>query len=85
MVHDECEDLHEKLEKEWSTNVDSQKMLQENFILRKEIDALKSKIQRYEKIYSCEGNDKLKERGDLRPEQGHYRKITSNEQSRLAV
>ena len=38
-----------------------------------------------EKIRSCEGNDKLKERRELRPERGHYQKITSNEQSWLAV
>ena len=47
--------------------------------LRDKIDTLN------EKIRSCEGNDKLKERRELRPEIEYSRKITSNEQSRLAI
>ena len=43
--------------------------------LRDTIDTLN------EKIRSCEGNDKLKERRELRPDTGHHWKITSNEQS----
>ena len=47
--------------------------------LRDTIDTLN------EKIRSCEGNDKLKERRELRPERGHHQKIISNEQSLLAI